>query len=277
MKPLVPVTQTSKTVLKAALLNPRNLVVLVVGVVSGVVFSSPLLIPVGCVAYSALCYLDLSNEKFVQKVLDAHRPNSKTVSSSHPMGLFAAHQPDSPFIVEELHHLHRNILRSQEKIRQLFRDADDFTRELLGEFAQTESLVTKSTQFLTKAQGIREYLESEDEQQIRQDMEHLQEKITRVSDTFSKHQYQQARHARQKQLETLQELQQMYERLVSQVTNISLSLESMYSRMVKMKTLDYSLASAEGDHVASLLNDIVQEVEQLDSALKESESLSYTP
>ena len=85
--------------------------------------------------------------------------------------------------------------------------------------------------------------------------------------------YQQALDARYKHLDTLRDIQQVYERLVSQLTNISLSLESMYSRMVKLKTSEYSLASAESDQVSAQLHGILEEMDQLDSAINENLSL----
>ena len=105
------------------------------------------------------------------------------------------------------------------------------------------------------------------------DIDKLQQKIQRVKDEFSRQQYQQALDARYKHLETLRDIQQVYERLVSQLTNISISLESMYSRMMKLKTSEYSLASAESDQVSAQLHEILQEMEQLDSALNENLSL----
>jgi len=43
--------------------------------------------------------------------------------------------------------------------------------------------------------------------------------------------------------------------------------------MMKLKTSEYSLASAESDQVSTQLNDILQEVERLDSALNDNLSL----
>ena len=60
----------------------------------------------------------------------------------------------------------------------------------------------------------------------------------------------------------------MYERLLSQLTNISLSLDSIYSRMMKLKTSDYS-ANAESDLVSAQLMQLLEDIDLLDTALSE--------
>ncbi len=261
-----------KALLKASLLNPKNLFVLATGLVAGGVFSY-ILIPIGVMAYGVLCYLDLSSKEFAKKVLRSDESASDTVLTHQDTHSFSGQQPPQELKTKELQDLREKIFTTKEKIRQLYNGVDSFTRRLLGDFSQTESLVEKSNKFLYKAQNIRDYLASENVEQIKHDITSLQEKIRRVGDDFSKRQYQQALDTRYKHLETLREIQQVYERLISQLTNISISLESMYSRMMKLKTSEYSLASAESDQVSTQLNDILQEVERLDSALNDNLSL----
>ncbi len=259
-------TRQSKqwTIVKAALLNPKNLFVLGIGVLSGVFFSSAL-IPLGMLAYSILCYLDFSSEEFAKK---------KFCGFDHTQHITAEaeikHEIKAPSLeIKELQQLRDAITVTQEKIYALYAGTDGFTRELLGDLEQIEELIERSHGLLIKAQDIHVYLASENIAKVDQDVTRLQEKIQTVRDDFSRQQYQQALDARRKQLETFRDIQQVYERLVSQVTNISMSLESIYVKMLKLKTAEYSLAKAESDQVAERLTGLLDDVEQLDSALND--------
>ena len=258
-----------KKLLKGSLLNLKNLCVLATGFVAGIFFA-PILIPIGMMAYGILCYLDLSSAEFVKNVLHPEEGGSKAADKKQPLAVPPKAQK---LATQELQNLQARIVSSKKKIQQLYDCTDEFTRALFCDFAQVESLVAKSDEFLFKAQNIRNYLASENVAQITQDLTDLQEKIQSVSDEFSNRQYQQALAARQKHLESLRDIQRAYERLVSQVTNISISLDSMYSRMMKLKTSEYSLASAESEQVSVQLNQILKDVEQLDTALTENLSL----
>lgn len=257
-----------KKLLKASLLNPKNLFVLITGFVAGKF--SLALIPIGIMAYGILCYLDLSSEEFVKKVLNSDKKTAKIDPDKSQIRSLSDQQRAQTLETKELQSLQVNITTTREKIQELYNNTDDFTRALLGDFSQIENLVRRSHNLLLKAQTIRNYLSSENVEQMKNDMTSLQEKIQSLSDNFSKRQYQQALNARHKHLESLRDIQQVYERLVSQVTNISLSLDSMHSRMMKLKTSEYSMASAESDQVSAELNEILRDVEQLDTALNEN-------
>lgn len=259
--------------LKASLLSPKNLFVLATGFAAGVYFSTYVLIPIGIMAYGILCYLDLSSVEFAKKVLGFNEHVPDTVADGDEMRSLSDQQKARKLETKELQSLQANITTTKEKIQRLYSDADEFTRALLGDFSQVENLVRLSDEFLLKAQTIQNYLSSENVEQIKQDITSLQEKIQKISDDFSKRQYEQALNARRKHLQSLQDIQQVYERLVSQLTNISISLDSMYSRMMKLKTSEYSLESADSDQVSTQLDDLLRDVEQLDTALNENLSL----
>jgi chromosome segregation ATPase len=260
-----------KALLKASLLKPLNLFVLGVGFAAGTF--SYILIPVGILAYGVLCYLDLSSEEFAKKVLSSREKRLNTVSKTEQKRRRST-PPSPPLLTtKELQTLRGKIFATKRRIEQLYQTTDDFMQRMMGDFSATEELVERSDQFLEKAQSIYNYLASEDTEQINADITALQQKIAQVSDDFSKRQYQQALDARYKHLETLRDIQQVYERLVSQLTNISLSLESMYSRMMKLKTSEYSLASAESDQLSAQLHAILEEMDQLDSAMNANLSL----
>ena len=266
---MVPSRKTKqKALLKASLLKPLNLFVLAAGFVSGAF--SYILVPIGIMAYGILCYLDLSSKEFAKKVLKSFEDSAETKGKLPK----TFEQPIPQRLkTKELQHLKGRIMATKAKIAQLYEQTDSFTQRMLGDFSQIEDLVTRSDNFLYKAQSIRDYLSSENIQQIQQDVTSLQTKIQRVRDDFSKRQYQQALDARYTHLQTLQDIQQVYERLISQLTNISISLDSMYSKMMKLKTSEYSLANAESEQVAGQLNELLDEMEQLDSAINDTLSL----
>jgi hypothetical protein len=272
VKELVPQKTKFRTVVKAAVFNPKNLVVLATGIVAGTLFSY-VLIPIGIMAYGILCYLDLSSADFVKKVLKLDETPPKATGKAAEMSSLTAQRKAQQLEAEELQSLQAKIRSSKDKIQQLYDTSDDFTRELLGDFGPIANLVAKSDEFLFKAQTIRNYLSSENAPHIQQDMTTLKEKIHNTGDDFAKRQYEQALQARYQHLESLRDIQQVYERLVSQVTNISISLDSMYSRMMKLKTSEDSLASAESDQVSAQLTSILKDVEQLDNALKKQLAL----
>lgn len=257
---------------KASLLNPKNLFVLATGFMAGAFFSY-VLIPIGIMAYGILCYLDLSSVEFAKKVLGVDEEKPDAVVDSDEMRSLSDQQKAQRLETKELQSLQANITTTKEKIHQLYDNADEFTRALLGDFSQIQNLVRRSDEFLLKAQTIRNYLSSENVGQIKQDITSLQEKIQKIRDDFSKRQYEQALNARRKHLESLRDIQQVYERLVSQLTNISISLDSMYSRMMKLKTSEYSLESGDSDQVSTELDELLRDVEQLDTALDENLSL----
>lgn len=258
--------EQQKKVLKASLLNPKNLFVLAIGLASGAF--SPMLIPIGFMAYGILCYLDISSEEFVTKVLKLPTRVSKTAEEIRPL---SDQQKAQTLETEDLQRLRSHLLASKEKI---YENTDDFTQRLLGNLSQIENLVERGEAFLFKAQTIRNYLASEDHEKIQQDIALLQEKIRSIHDDFSQRQYQQALETRHKHLETLQDIQRMYERLVSQVTNIWMSLDSIYSRIMKLKTSESSPVNAESEQVSSQLTHLLEDVEQLDTALNEHLALS---
>jgi hypothetical protein len=260
-----------KVLAKASLLKPLNLFVLCTGFAAGTF--SYILIPVGILAYGMLCYLDLSSEEFAKKVLASSEKRRDTGFKTDQRRQRSRPQSPPPLTTKELQTLREKIFATKRKIEQLYKASDDFMRRMMGDFSATEELVERSDQFLEKAQNIYNYLASEDTEQINEDITALQQKIAQVNDDFSKRQYQQALDARYKHLATLQDIQQVYERLVSQVTNISLSLESMYSRMMKLKTSVYSLASAESEQLSAQLHGILEEMDQLDSAMNANLSL----
>lgn len=250
-----------KKVLKASLLNPKNLFVLAIGLATGAI--SYVLIPVGILAYGILCYLDVSSKDFVDRVL-GRKPNNSSERKIRPIS-----QQQATIILnaEDLQQLQTNIMTVREKIQHLYEEADDFTQNILRGFFQIDNLVERSEAFLLKAQKIRNYLISEDIDRIQQDITSLEEKIRNVDDSFSKRQYQQALEARYKHLESLYDIQQFYQRLASQLTNISISLDSVYSRIMKLKTSEYSQARIESEEVSAQLTQLMEDVEQLDTAL----------
>jgi Ni,Fe-hydrogenase I large subunit len=255
-----------KKLLRAAFLNPKNLIVLVIGITLGIIDTT--VIPIGIMAYGLLCYLNLNSDEFVKQVL---YPN--TGSPAEATGLihsFSEQEFAQTLEAEELRHLRTNIMASQEKIQQLYTQAEPFLQHMFGDMFQVENLVERSGAFLLKAQTIQNYLDSEDLEKIYDDIAALEGKIQQVSDEFSKQQYRQALEARQKHLESLEDIHKIDERLISQLTNISLSLDSIYSRMMKLKSSDYSMKSAESDQVSEQLNRLVADVEQLDAALNEN-------
>ncbi len=255
-----------KQLLRAALLSPKNLLVLGVGLATGAI--ATILIPIGIMAYGILCYLDLSSEEFVKHVL---YPNShQSPAASEMIHAFTEDELAQSLDAEELQQLSANINASQEKIQRLYAQADAFFQDILGDMFQVDSLVERSGTFLFKAQTIRNYLASEDVEKIQRDITALEDKIGQVSDDFSQRQYEQALEARRKHLESLEDIRKIDERLTSQLTNISLSLDSIYSRMMKLKSSDYSLHSADSDQVSEQLNRLVADVEQLDAALNQN-------
>jgi hypothetical protein len=258
--------------LKASLLNPKNLFVLATGFVAGTFFSY-VLIPIGIMAYGILCYLDLSSVEFAKKVLGVDKEVSDAALDNDEMRSLSDQQKARKLEAKELQSLQTDITATKKKIQQLYDDTDDFMRALLGDFCQIENLVGRSDELLFKAQTIRNYLSSENVDRIKQDITSLQGKIQKIRDDFSKRQYEQALNARRKHLESLQDIRQVYERLVSQLTNISISLDSMYSRMMKLKTSEYSLESAESDQVSAQLTELLRDAEQLDTALNENLAL----
>lgn len=255
-----------KKLFRAVLLNPKNLLVLAIGLATGTI--ATILIPIGIMAYGILCYLDLSSEEFVKQVLYPNTgPQPDTTDVLHS---FSEQELAHTLETEELQHLRTNIMASQEKIQQLYMQAEPFLQQMLGDTFQVDNLVERSGAFLLKAQTIRNYLDSEDLEKIDYDIAALEQKVQQTTDDFSKKQYRQALEARQKHLEALEDIQKIDERLISQLTNISLSLDSIYSRMMKLKSSDYSLKSAESDQVSKQLNRLVADVEQLDAALNEN-------
>lgn len=262
---ILPAKDRSKVV-KAALLHPKNLMVLGIGIGTGILYHW-LLLPIGVMAYGLLCYLDISSDDFVNTILN--RKGNKETATSQPAPLPPKQEPPRKLTVAELLQLHATIVSAKDRIHRLYQEADDFTQRIFGDFFQIENLAERSQVFLQKAQAIRDYLDSEDLHKITQDIETLHGKVSNVQDEFARHQYQQALNARQKHLQSLQDMQHMYERLVSQLTNISISLDSLYPRMMKLKTAEDSVSQAESGQAAAELTQLLNDVEQLDNALRD--------
>lgn len=251
--------------LRAALLRPKNLLILGTGCAAGI-FTYPILIPIGFLAYGLLCYLDISSEEFSNAVL---RPSPQSVPAQKTLSKKGKSPHLLKFTIAELHQLHARLIAAGERLQQLYHDPTMRTDQVLGEYGHIASLIEKSMMLLEKAQAIRNYLNVQDIGDIQGEIERLQKKIGQVDDDFAQRQYQQAVDARYKQLDTLRDIQRMYERLVSQVTNITVSLESLHARVMKLKTAEYSLAQLESEHLSEQLTDLLQDVEQLELVLSE--------
>ncbi len=255
------------TLLKASLLKPTNLLVLVVGCLAG--NFSLALVPIGIAAYGALCFLDFSNKDFAKKVFTKAPGVSDLPADSSPLPQGFRFKSSQSLRVPELTSLQGDVVRIGRNISQLYNDADDMTRQLLGELSRIEELGMRSERFLKKAQGLRDYLDTEDFEQIEQGIATLQAKTETSQDPFAQQQYRQALMARTKHRQNIQDIQQAYERLVSQVTNISTSLESLYSRMIKINSAGCGSAQFESEDVSKELQNMLQEMEYLESALNE--------
>lgn len=249
-------------VLRAALLSPRNLMVLGIGGAAGGI--AWYAIPFGILAYGLLCYIDLHSEEFIASVL----PPEQSESPAHEqLYAFSADELAQSIEAGDLRRLDENIRASQEKIHRLRTQSDPMMQHLLRDLSSIDSLVERSQAFLYKAQTLRNYLRSENIPKIERELEGLEAKVRDVSDEFSQRQYAQALQARQSHLAALAEIRRIDERLTSQLTNIALSLDSLYSRMMKLKSADYSFQDAESEHLSEQLTSLLNDVELLDDAL----------
>lgn len=258
-------------ILKAALLKPTNLLVLAGGCLAA--NFSFMLIPVGIMAYGILCYLDVSNDEFVKKILSRmEQPDSEP--RRHPAPKNITLPADSATtLAPELRQFHQQIAAMSQKIAASYHQADDFTRQLIGDLSQIEEIAAKSERFIRNAQQIADYLASADETQIQQGIERLKATLRQTTDEFSRSQYQQALEHRHAHLQTIRDLQRIYERLRSQLTNIEIAFESIYSRMVKLNSTDAALTDAESQAVAAQLRRMLGDMAQLDAALNEQLAL----
>ena len=246
-------------VLKAALLKPTNLLVLAGGCLAAKF--SFMLSPAGIMAYGILCYLDVSNGDFVKKILSSTRHAEPLPKNTMPPA------DSAETLAPELRQLRQQIAAMNQKIAACYRQADDFTRLLIGDLSQIEEIAAKSERFICKAQQIADYLASADETQIQQGIESLEATLRQTTDEFSRSQYQQALEHRHTHLQTVRALQRIYERLRSQLTNIEIAFESMYSRIVKLNSTDATLSEAESQAAAAQLQRMLRDMAQLDAAM----------
>ncbi|GAK52370.1 hypothetical protein U14_03621 [Candidatus Moduliflexus flocculans] len=253
-------------ILKAALFKPLNLMILVGGCLAATF--SLALIPVGVMAYGILCYLDVSNDDFVKKISIKKTPFEPKPAQQRPLNtmLPAAANPTEA-LIPELQRLQKQIAAMNQKIADGYSQVDDFTRQLIGNLSQIEEIAGKSQHFIRNAQQIAEYLAATDEVQIQRGIEDLRATLRATSDSFSRSQYQQALEHRQAHLQTIHDLQRIYERLCSQLTNIAVAFESIHSRIVKLSSADITLTDAESQAIAGQLRRILGEMEQLDAAM----------
>jgi len=257
--------KTRSAVLKAALFKPLNLMVLVGGCLAAKF--SFMLIPVGIMAYGILCYLDVSNDEFVKKILKkSTHPESASFRQDQPK-----HAPlpanSAAVLSPELRQFQEQIAAMNQKITDCYHHADDFTCQLLGDLSQIEEITAKSQRFIHNAQQIANYLASADEAHLQQGIEQLEATLRNTTDEFSRSQYQQALEHRQAHVQTIRDLRRIYERLRSQLTNIEIAFESIHSRMVKLSSTDATLSDAENQAVAAQLQRMLGDMAQLDAAM----------
>ena len=253
--------------LKASLSKPTNLLVLIVGCLAG--NFSLALVPIGILAYGALCWLDFSNKDFAKKVIAKTDESSKQSTSNSPLPQGFHFQLSQSLQTPELLSLQNDIVRISRNISELYTAADDMTRQLLGDLSRIEELGRRSERFLKKAQNLRDYLDTENFEQIMQGISTLQLKIESTEDSFAQQQYQQALVARTQHRQNLLDIQNAYERLISQVTNIATSLENLHSNMVKINSTGCGSAQPESEQVTQELQEMLQDMEYLESALNE--------
>ncbi len=252
-------------ILHAALLKPTNLLVLAVGCLAAKF--SFMLIPVGIMAYGILCYLDVSNDEFVKKILGTMGRAEALPIHQRPTINPPLSTDSAETLTPELWQFQQQIAVMNRKIADSYHQADDFTRQLIGDLSQIEEIAEKSQRFIRKAQQITDYLASADATQVQEGIESLQATLRATTDTFSQSQYQQALENRQAHLQTIRDLQCIYERLRSQLTNIAVAFESIYSRMVKLSSTDVTLTDVESQAVAAQLQRMLRDMAQLDAAM----------
>ncbi len=221
-------------------------------------------------AYGALVGMDVINPAFASKVLALGPPPRESFEGR----LGRPFEPDvSPEQVEapELREIYVAVIENHDRLRQTIGRGGSLWQDSLGEAYLTScGLVRDAGRIACKGNNLRHYLQAERPEAIDADVRRLEQDARNARDEKAAQSYLQAAAAKREQLETLHELEGLFDRIRAQLTVIETSLDGLRARIVKLNAADLDEAALVGRSFAEQIRELTSDINILESTVEET-------
>lgn len=232
-----------------AMRQPLALLVLLATIATGLTVSVWLL-PVGLVVYIAAVMLAARDPQLVQGA-------QRTVQRQHLTS------PTFRALSDE-------IVRSQEAVQESIDQASGPLQAVLQNVrTQSAALVEQSQGLALKGQVIEQYLASTNPTQIQGQINELDERMARTSDSYTLQQLTQTRQALVDRQSNAQVLETYIGRITAQIQNIDANLDNVLAETVRLRTADAASANSASSDVAQRLSDLNADMDAFQRVLEQ--------
>lgn len=240
-----------------AMRQPLALLVLLAAIFTGLTVSIWLL-PLGLVVYVAAVTLAARDPQTMQQ---AQRATQQQSLSS----------PTFRAISDE-------IVRSQEVVQESIDQAGEPLRIALQNVrAQSAALVEQAQGLALKGQVIEQYLASTNPTQLQAQINELDERMARTSDSYTLQQLTQTRQALVDRQANAQVLETYIGRITAQLQNIDANLDNVLAETVRLRTADAASASSASSDVAQRLSDLNADMDAFQRVLEQDIQQALKP
>lgn len=229
--------------------NTLNLLVAGGAAVAAAATQSLPLLAVGGAAYAALVAWDLTTRR--KAAAFDELPDPARLSD-----------PDGKRAVAAL------LAAHQELERVLADSPEGIARYLDLALASASELEDRAGRLALRLDELSKYLAGASAGAIRKELQSLQQSAVRTQDAEAREQFQSAASARQKQLQTLEEIGAARDRCVAHLSNLVATYESLPARVVHMRALDAQAADVMSGDLGKELGKVNQDIATFEETLK---------
>ena len=214
-------------------------------------------------AYCALVGLDVFNPKFIREVHGVGEPDKKIEAST---------QIDPEQLkVQELKIIYESILNKHNQSQQAFKSTSELLKDnLVDSMSRCSELVMEAGRIAVKGDSLREYLNTQDPHSIEKQTKDLAAKARRTSDEKASEGFHQAVTVKRQQLETINQIEGLYDRINAQLNVIESSLDTIHAKIVKLKATDIEEAILVGQSIMERVDTLATDINLLESTVEET-------
>lgn len=214
----------------------------------------------GTAAYGALVGLDLTNERFVRKVVQGGSAVPEPISLPDPTSILSA----------EHRELYRSILAGLSRAEEIYAGSNDFVRDSLTEtLARCHALAAEAGRAAQKGNSLTEYMRSERAEEIQVEVKALEASAAQASHERARHDYLLAAETKRQQLGTYEQIEALSDRVRAQLTLIDTTLDGVTARLIKVGATDISDAVNTNRSIATHLESMTTDMQVLETTVDE--------
>ena len=162
------------------------------------------------------------------------------------------------------------IVRSQEAVQESIEQAGKPLQAVLQNVrTQSEALVEQAQDLALKGQVIEQYLASTNPTQLQGQINEIDERMARTSDSYTLQQLTQTRQALVDRQANAQVLETYIGRITAQIQNIDANLDNVLAETVRLRTADAASANSASSDVAQRLSDLNADMDAFQRVLEQ--------